>query len=292
MIAPAAPSTTVEGRWTRIAPFLLVLLAIMLPPIGGGIAKHVAVGHDILGLAFLRNAISAAALLVIARPRLRGLTGAQWRVALGLGAALALMNATFYLSITRLPLGVAVAVEFIGPLTVAMLGGRRWLDFLWPLLALGGVLLLTPLGGATHLDPLGLFFAATAGAGWAAYILTSQKAGQLIPGMTGLALALTAATLFTAPVGLMAAGPFLTDAHGMLLVLGVALFSTLLPYMLEYVALRRVPTAVFGILLALEPAIAALVGVVGLGERLGLVTWTAIAMVCTAALGSSLLRPR
>lgn len=274
-------------RW--LAPFL-VLLALLMPPIGGGLAKEVAAGKDILGLAFLRNALGAAILLALVRPSLSGLTGEQWRAALSLGAALAVMNATFYLAIARLPLGVAVAVEFLGPLSVAVLGSRRPLDFAWPVLALAGVLLLTPLAGVEHLDPLGLLFALVAGAGWAAYILTTARTGRLIPGLDGLALALFFSALLTAPVGLWAAPSFLTDGHTILLVLGVALFSTVLPYMLEFVALRQVPTAVFGILLSTEPAIAALVGFIMLGERLGLQAWTAIALVSAAALGSTLCR--
>lgn len=276
-------------RLTLLAP-LLVLVAITLPPVGGSIAKEVAVGHDILGLAFLRNGISALVLLAIVRPALTRLTGAQWAAALGLGLALAIMNATFYMAIARLPLGVVVAVEFLGPLSVAMLGSRRKLDFLWPLLALAGVLLLTPLAGDTDLDPLGLTLSAIAGAGWAGYILLSKRTGRLIPGMTGLSLALLASTLFTAPFGAMAAPAFLGDTETIAKVVGVALFSTLLPYMLEFVALRRVPASLFGIMMAMEPALAALAGLILLGESLAWTAVAAVAFVCAAALGSSLTR--
>lgn len=276
-------------RLTLLAPLLLVL-SVSMPPVGGALAKELAQGHDILGLAFLRNFLSALVLLALVRPDPRRLTGAQWRAALGLGAALAVMNANFYLALERLPLGVAVAVEFLGPLSVALLGSRRPLDFLWPVLALGGVLLLTPLAGATSLDPLGLMFAAITAMGWAGYILLSQRTGRLIPGMSGLALALAAASLFTAPLGLPAVGPYLATPAFALQVAAVALFSTLLPYILEFLALRRVSTALFGIMMAMEPALAALAGLLLLGEKLSLAAMVAIALVCTAALGSSLTR--
>ncbi|MFV3074038.1 EamA family transporter [Niveispirillum fermenti] len=284
-----SPVSARPDRLTLLAPLLLVL-SVSMPPIGGALAKELAQGHDILGLAFLRNLLSALVLLAWVRPDPRRLTGAQWAAALGLGAALAVMNANFYLALERLPLGVAVAVEFLGPLSVALLGSRRPLDFLWPVLALGGVLLLTPLTGAASLDPLGLMFAGITAVGWAGYILLSQRTGRLIPGMSGLALALAAAALFTAPVGLPAAGPYLATPALALQVAAVALFSTLLPYILEFLALRRVSTALFGIMMAMEPALAALAGLLLLGERLSLAALVAIALVCIAALGSSLTR--
>lgn len=283
--APARPA----DRLALFAPLLLVL-SVSMPPLGGGLAKDVAQGHDILALAFLRNALAALILLVIVRPNWRGLTRAQWSAAAGLGAALALMNANFYLALARLPLGVSVAIEFMGPLAVAVIGSRRPLDFLWPVLALGGVLLLTPLAGAEDLDPLGLVFAIITAGGWAAYILLSRQTGRLIPGMTGLALALLFATLFTAPFGLPASGPFVTDPRMASQVAAVALLSTLLPYALEFVALRHVSTALFGIMMAMEPALSAVVGLFLLGERLSLAAVTAIALICGAAVGSSLTR--
>ncbi len=284
----AGPSARPD-RLTLLAPLLLVL-SVSMPPLGGGLAKDVSQGHDILALAFLRNAISAAIMLAIVRPSLRKLTGAQWRAAAALGASLAVMNACFYLALARLPLGVAVAIEFLGPLAVAMVGARRVVDYLWPLLALAGVLLLTPLAGADRLDPLGLFFAIVTAVGWAAYILMSRHAGQQIPGMTGLALALLFATLFTAPVGLPVSGPYLASAEMLGMVVVVALLSTLLPYALEFVALRRVSTALFGIMMAMEPALSAVVGLFLLGEVLSLSAVAAIALICLAAVGSNLTR--
>ncbi len=276
-------------RLTLLAPLLLVL-SVSMPPLGGGLAKDVAQGHDILALAFLRNAISAAIMLAIVRPSFRNLTGAQWRAAAALGASLAVMNACFYLALARLPLGVAVAIEFLGPLAVAMVGARRVVDYLWPLLALAGVLLLTPLAGAERLDPLGLLFAIVTAVGWAAYILMSRHAGRQIPGMTGLALALLFATLFTAPVGLPVSGPYLTSPEMMAKVAAVSMLSTLLPYALEFVALRRVSTALFGIMMAMEPALSAVVGLFLLGEVLSLSAVAAIILICMAALGSNLTR--
>jgi inner membrane transporter RhtA len=274
-------------RLTLLAPLLLVL-SVSMPPLGGGLAKEVAQGHDILALAFLRNALSAAILLAVVRPSLRNLTRSQWGAAAALGATVAAMNASFYLALARLPLGVTVAIEFIGPLAVAMVGARRPVDYLWPVLALGGVLLLTPLLGADRLDPLGLVFALVTAAGWAAYILLSRRAGRLIPGMTGLALALLFATLFTLPVGLPVSGPYLASPEMLAKVAAVSMLSTLLPFALEFVALRRVSTALFGIMMAMEPALSAVVGLFLLGEVLSMSAVTAIALVCAAAVGSSL----
>lgn len=283
------PTPTKPDQLTLFAPLLLVL-SVSLPSLGGGLAKEVAQGHDILALSFLRNALAAIIMLAVVRPALCRLTRAQWGAAAALGAALALMNANFYLALARLPLGVTVAIEFLGPLAMAMIGARRPVDFLWPVLALGGVLLLTPLGGATGLDPLGLVFAAVTAVGWAAYILLSRRVGELIPGMTGLALALLFASLFTLPVGLPVSGPYLASPEMAAKVAAVSMLSTLLPYMLEFVALRRVSMALFGIMMAMEPALSAVVGLFLLGERLALSAVIAIALVCAAALGSSLTR--
>ncbi len=281
--------TARQEKLTLLAPLLLVL-SVSMPPLGGGLAKEVSQGHDILALAFLRNALAAIIMLAIVRPSLTRLTRAQWGAAAALGASLAIMNANFYLALARLPLGVAVAIEFLGPLAVAMVGARRVVDYLWPLVAFGGVLLLTPLAGADRLDPAGLGFALITAGAWAAYILLSRHAGQQIPGMTGLALALLFATLFTAPVGLPVAGPYLSSPEMVAKVAAVSMLSTLLPYALEFVALRRVSMALFGIMMAMEPALSAVVGLFLLGEVLSLSAVAAIGLICLAAVGSSLSR--
>lgn len=284
-----APAPAKPDRLTLLAPLLLVL-SVSMPPLGGGLAKEVSQGHDILALSFLRNALAAFIMLAVVRPSFRHLSREQWTAAAALGASLAIMNACFYLALARLPLGVAVAIEFLGPLAVAMIGARRAVDFLWPLLALGGVLLLTPLAGTDRLDPVGLFFAIVTAGGWAAYILLSRQAGRAIPGMTGLALALLFASLFTLPLGLPVSGPYLSSPEMVAKVVAVAMLSTLLPYALEFVALRRVSTALFGIMMAMEPALSAVVGLFLLGEVLSLSAVAAIALICAAALGSSLSR--
>ncbi|MFV3130768.1 EamA family transporter [Niveispirillum sp. KHB5.9] len=278
-----------DHKLALLAPLLLVL-SVAMPPLGGGLAKDVSQGHDILALSFLRNALAALVMLLVVRPSFRDLTPVQWRAAVALGAALAIMNANFYLALARLPLGVAVAIEFLGPLGVAMIGARRIADYLWPALALVGVLLLTPLAGTERLDPLGLMFAIITAGGWAAYILLSRRVGQAIPGMKGLALALLFATLFTLPVGLPVAGPYFASPEMVAKVVAVSMLSTLLPYALEFVALRHVSTALFGIMMALEPALSAVVGLLLLGEVLSLSAVAAIALICAAAVGSSLAR--
>jgi inner membrane transporter RhtA len=278
-----------------LAALLMILVAICLPPLGGGMAKALAEGRDILGLAFLRNAISALLLLAIARPRIITLNREQWRAVAMLGGSLALMNATFYLAIERLPLGVTVTIEFLGPLGVCLIGARRALDRFWPLIAfLGIVLLAWPDHGqadrpaALSLDRLGLLCALIAGFAWGAYILAARQAGRAIAGLDGLALSLAAAALFLAPFGLLGAMDFTGDAPSLGGALAVACLATLLPYMLEFMALRHVPAPVFGVFLACEPALAALVGALILGERLTPPALFAIALVTIAAFGAAL----
>ncbi len=208
------------------------------------------------------------------------------RLAATFGVALGLMNGSIYESIARIPLGVAVTIEFAGPLLVAVLGSRRALDGLWIVLAAAGILLLADPGGGS-VDPAGVAFALAAAALWMAYIYLSQRVGGAFPGGHGLALAMAVGALVVLPFGLAGA----LDAAGEPGVLGaafvVALASSVLPYSLELEALRRLPAAVFGVLMSLEPAVAALAGLVVLGQELGAREAAAIAMVVVASAGAA-----
>jgi inner membrane transporter RhtA len=212
-----------------------------------------------------------------------------WLAVVVFGLVLGLMNFTFYTSLTRIPLGVAVTVEFVGPLGVAVAGSRRALDALWVVLAAGGIVLLAPLGvlGAGSLDPVGLLLALGAGVLGAMYILLSARVGRAFPGGTGLSLAMTVGALALAPVGVIEAGSALLNPPLLLLGAGVALLSSVIPYSLELAALRRMSTSAFGVFMSLEPAIAALVGWLVLREALELRSILALALVTTAAIGAT-----
>jgi inner membrane transporter RhtA len=243
------------------------------------------------GAAFLRLAIAAVVLLAIWRPRVRGHPLADLRVAAAFGAVLGTMNFAIYEAMDRIPLGIAVTIEFAGPMAVAVLGSRRALDVLWAALAAAGILLLAdPAGGS--LDSAGVAFALLAATMWAFYILLAERTGRIFPGGSGLALAMVAGAVVIAPVGIAQAGGELLHPELLAAAVGVALASSVVPYSLELEALRRLPANVFGVLMSLEPAVAALAGLVILGQDLGLREWVAIALVVVASAGATSARAR
>jgi inner membrane transporter RhtA len=213
----------------------------------------------------------------------RGRPPRDLRLAAAFGITLGLMNLCIYEAMDRIPLGIAVTIEFWGPLAVAVAGSRRALDLLWVALAAAGILLLADPGGGS-LDRTGIAFALAAGGLWAGYILLSAKTGQVWPGGTGLAIAMVFGALVTLPTGLDAdlLQPELLAAG-----VALALASSVIPYSFELEALRRLPARVFGVLMSLEPAVAALAGLVVLGQALGGVEWLAIALVVVASAGAA-----
>jgi len=237
------------------------------------------------GTVWLRLGLSSLLLLVIARPTVRGRSAAEIRLAVGFGVALAAMNLTFYEALDRIPLGVAVTIEFIGPLSVAVLGSRRALDLVWVALAAAGVVLLTSGGG--RLDGTGVLLAFVTGIFWAAYILLSKQVGAVFPGASGLALALVVGTIGLAPIGIWSGGSALVDPGVFGRGCAVALLSSAIPYTLELYALRRMRAAVFGVLMSLEPAFAALSGLLFLSQHLRLREWVAIGCVMAASIGAT-----
>jgi inner membrane transporter RhtA len=251
---------------------------------GAAIAKGLFPAVGASGTAALRVGFSALVLIAVWRPWRRSLSlrEAGW-IAL-YGAALGAMNLLFYLSLTRLPIGPAVAVEFTGPLALAIAGSRRLADFGWIALAVLGLFLLLPLGGAGGLDPVGIALALAAGVAWALYILFGQRAGW-IDGGQAVALGMAVAALLVAPVGLAEAGADLFAPTSLVLGFAVALLSSALPYSLEMVALRRLDRTTFGVLMSLEPAIAALLAFLLIGETLTPVQWLAIGLVIAASAG-------
>jgi inner membrane transporter RhtA len=218
------------------------------------------------------------------RPSLR-MSRRAWTVVAAYGVILGTMNVSFYLALERIPLGVTVTITFLGPLAVALAGSRRWLDAAWALMAAGGVVLLT--GGAGDLHLVGMGFALATAACWAAYILLSVSLGRHTSGGAGLALGMVVAAAVAAPIGIVEAGTALLAPWVLVAGLGVALLSSVIPYSLELEALRRMPPKVFGVLMSLEPAVAALVGLVVLGEVLGAVQWVAVLLVVAASVGAT-----
>lgn len=236
------------------------------------------------GAVLLRIGFAALLLLAIWRPALGGASGLS-RDVVAFGLVLAGMNLSFYAALDRIPLGIAVTLEFVGPLTVAIVRSRRRLDLLWVALAAGGLLLLSP-GPGSDLDEAGVGLALLAGAFWGAYIVLSARVGALAPGGGGLAIAMSVAAVAVLPIGLAEGGSGLV-APGVLAVGAlVAVLSSALPYSLELEALRRLPQGVFGVLMSLEPAVAALVGFVGLGQALATREVVAIALVLAASAGA------
>ena len=241
------------------------------------------------GVVWMRLVFAGVGLLLYARPSLTSRSRHELLAAAALGVASGLGMLAFFESIARIPLGIAIAVGFLGPLGVALVGSRRLLDGLWVVLAAAGIALLTlghPIGGA--LDLLGVAFALGAAACWAVYIVLMHRVGRSWPGIDGLALSIGVAAVVTAPFGL-AAGPG-RFAHPSLLVagLGLAVLVPLAPYLLEFAALRRLPTRVFGMLMSLDPAIGALIGLIVLGQGLAISGVAAIALIIIASAGATL----
>jgi inner membrane transporter RhtA len=228
----------------------------------------------------------------VQRPWRWRLSDEQARAVVVYGLVLAGMNLCFYAAVARLPLGIAIAIEFLGPLTVAVLGSGRKLDLLWVALAAGGVGLLVMPGSAVVLDPVGVGFALLAALGWALYIVTGKRATAIVPERHIVCLGLCAAALVAVPIGAASAGAALLDRHVLAVGAVVALLCSVIPYTLELFALKRMPAATFGILVSLEPAVGALAALLVIGETIGGREWIGIAAVVAASIGSTLARPR
>ena len=267
-------------------PTGLVLLAIGSVQLGSAIAKHLFHALGPGGAVFLRIGFGALVLLILWRPRFRGYARADYAVAILFGLTVAAMNFSFYSALDRIPLGIAVTLEFVGPLGVAVAGSRRVLDGVWVLLAAVGIVLLAPWGGI-KLNTLGVMLALLAGSFWAAYIFLSARVGRVFIGGTGLALAMVVGGLVSTPIGVLSAGTSLLRPQLLLVGACVALLSAVIPYSFELEALRRLPTKVFGVLMSLEPAVAAILGFIVLGEVLALRAVIAIVLVTVAAAGAS-----
>ncbi len=268
----------------RVSPTALVILGISSVQFGAALATTLFDEFGPSGTTLLRLVFAAAILMAIWRPDPRTYDRSQLRLAGLFGLVLGAMNLTFYLALDRLPLGVAVTIEFVGPLGVAVATSRRRSDLAWAALAAAGIVLLADPGGGS-LDALGLVLVLAAGGFWAAYILLSQHAGPSFEGGRGLALAMVVAVGVPLVPGIIGGGSALLDPRLLGLAAVVALMSSVIPYSLEFEALRRMPANVFGVLMSLEPGVAALAGLVVLGQALSARQVVAIVLVVAASLG-------
>jgi inner membrane transporter RhtA len=267
---------------------LLAVVAIVSVQFGNALAGSLFAQVGPLGAAALRLALAAAILLVVIRPRVRGWDRRTWIGVGMLGIGLAGMNALIYVAIGSIPIGVAVTIELLGPLAVAVAGTRRWSDLAWVALAGIGVALLgLTLDGSGGLELVGVLAAAGAAAFWALYIVASARLGPRARGVDALAMAMLVAAIIVVPIGAVPATLAVSAAPLLLLAFaGIAIMTSALPYALEFVALKTMPTRVFGVLSSLGPAVAALAGLIVLGQSLEPLQLVAIAAVVTACIGA------
>ncbi|EHN72613.1 EamA family transporter [Streptomyces coelicoflavus] len=289
-VAPAVGHASVPdgapgGRFGSLGPVGLVLAGGLSVQFGAALAVSLMPRAGALGVVTLRLAVAAVVMLLVCRPRLRGHSRADWGTVVVFGIAMAGMNGLFYQAVDRIPLGPAVTLEVLGPLALSVFASRRAVNLVWAGLALAGVFLLGG-GGFGALDPAGAAFALAAGAMWAAYIVFSARTGRRFPQADGLALAMAVGALLFLPLGIVESGAKLIDPMTLALGAGVALLSSVLPYTLELLALRRLPAPTFAILMSLEPAIAAAAGFLILDQALSATQSAAIALVIAASMGA------
>jgi inner membrane transporter RhtA len=270
---------------------VLVVLGLACQDLGASFAVLIFPQVGALGMVALRLVFSAIVLLAIARPRLAGRSTRDWLVVVGFGLAIAVMNGAFYLALDRIPLGITVTIEVLGPLTLSVIAGRKPLAFVWAGLAVVGVVLL---GGVdlSRLEVAGVLFALLAAGCWIAYILASAETGRRFPRLDGLALAMTVGAIVSLPFGIATAGPALVQPNILLVGFAVAIMSSTIPYGLELFALRRITEGTFGVLMSLSPALAATAGLVVLHQGLHPLDLLAIALVIAASMGAVLTAPR
>jgi inner membrane transporter RhtA len=269
----------------QISPVWLVLAGIASVQVGAAVAKDLFGRIDPTAMVWLRLVTSAVVLVALARPRLRGRTRQDWTIVVAFGVTLGTMNWAIYQSFARIPLGLAVTIEFAGPLVLAVVMSRRAQDLVWVALAALGVGLLG--FERTDADIAGIAFALLAAAAWAAYILLTAQTGQRWAGLDGLAMASVVATLLLSPFAIPQGDGALLDPEILALGAAVGLLSSVIPYSVEMMALRRIKPGVFSILMSLEPAAAALAGMVILGEYLSATEWLAVACVTVASVGAT-----
>ena len=280
-----------SSLFDRLPPVVLVLAAVTSIQVGAAFAVTLFDDVGAAGVSAIRLGFAALVLLAVWRPRPSEHPRQALRIAVAFGLVLGFMNYTFYEALDRIPLGIAVTIEFLGPLGVAVAGSRHKLDLVWVALAAVGIVLLANPGGEGAPEALGVVFALMAAALWAAYIVLAQKAGGHFTGGTGLAIAMAVAALVPLGPGIATGGSDLLGAEILAIGFVVALASSVVPYSLETEALRRMPRNVFGVLMSLEPAVAAMAGFVVLSQGLDVREIVAIGFVVAASAGATRSAP-
>lgn len=273
------------GRGPGQIAALFVVVGLICQEVGASFAVLLFPQVGPLGMVMLRLVFSALVLLLIARPAWRGRTSSDWWAVVRFGLVLAVMNGLFYLALERLPLGVTVTIEVLGPLTLSIVAARRRSAWVWAAIAFAGVVALGG-GGWDRLDPLGVLFALGAAVSWAGYILASARVGAAFPKLDGLAWAMVVGAVIALPFGVLDAGAALLRPDIVALGAAVAVLSSTIPYALELLALRRLAASAFAILMSLAPATAALAGFVLLGQELVWLELAGIALVIVASIGA------
>jgi inner membrane transporter RhtA len=269
-----------------IPPWALVVVSIVSVQLGAAIAKSLFELAGSGGVVFIRTFLGGVILLLLTRPRLGGHSPQVYRLIAIYGVTIAANMLLFYAAIARIPLGITVAIAFLGPLSISVLSSRRLLDLLWVALAAGGILLLSPFTD-TALDPIGIGLAFLTALAWAAFILATKRASGIMPGSALLALSMCVAAVVSAPFGAAKTVAVLASPPLLAIALIVALLSSVAPFWLEFTALRRLSPRVFSLLMSLEPAVAALMGWLVLRETLGWEQLAGIALVTVAAVGTT-----
>lgn len=276
-----------KGKKKSFPAIPAALLSMMSVQGGGAIAKTLFPYIGAGGTATLRIGISSLILFLVNRPKISKLTSAQWLYSFGYGACLGLMNLSFYLSIERIPLGLGVTIEFIGPLALALVLSRRILDIAWALLACSGIMLIAPWQSA-GVDLMGIIFGLGAGIFWAFYIVLGGKVSKIMKPGDAVTIGMAFATLIILPFGIFGGGLAALNGKLLLMGVGVAIFSSAIPYSLDLIALNKLPAKTFSILMSLQPAFAALSGLIFLSEMLTLNQWLSIVCVIAASVGATL----
>jgi inner membrane transporter RhtA len=276
-----------------LAPIATILVAMVSIQSGAALAKQLFPVVGAAGASALRLVFAAAILLLVWKPfgrnRRHSISPAVRRAVVFYGVSLGTMNLLFYFALERIPLGLAVAFEFCGPLTIALIRSRRALDVLWVICAVSGLALLLPLGNTARLDPVGVTFALGAGVCWALYIVFGQAAGAAMHGGTAVALGMLIAAIIVVPVGVITAGRSLLSWEVARTAIAIAILSSALPYSLEMYALKRMQAQVYGVLISIEPAIVALSVLFFLSEKLSSLPCVGIGFIMVASTGSSLV---
>jgi len=280
---------SVERLVDLVPPPLLILVGMIAFQLGTATAKGLFDQVHPTGVSFARFLLAAAFLAALHRPRLRGIAMPDLRTLIGMGACMAVMNVLYFLAVSRLPLGIATALAFSGPFILALAGSRQLRHAVWVVLAAVGVILLAPWTGG-DVDGLGFAMAGAAGCVFTVYIVLGRRAASSIPAGTALTMSMLVAGLLLMPVGLATSAGDLLDVGVIPPILAVALLSTVIPYSVDYAALRRISASLYAVLISLDPAVSAVVGLLILDERIGSLGTVAIVLICTGSLGATWAR--